>query len=76
MTDIKISDAREFVGWLVEDTEQVCAEVGSPRNEQLKEFVEKGFLRHTGTYHGTSNYEITSGYVAALMLPSQHGERP
>lgn len=72
MTDIKISDAREFVGWLIEDTAEVCAEVGSGRNEQLKKFVEKGFLRHVGTFHGTSNYAITSGYIAALSLPSTH----
>lgn len=66
----KARDARNFLSWVMEDFDEICAEVGSPRNEWIQEYVAKGFLRHKGTYHGTSCYEITSGYLAALRFPS------
>jgi hypothetical protein len=61
-----MSDASNFLSWVMEDFEEVCAEVGSPRNEQLIEFERKGFLRLKGTYHGTSCYDITSKWSSTL----------
>lgn len=65
-----MSEATEFLGWLIEDVCMVNAEVGTPRDIQLKEFEIKGFLRLSGTFADTNNYEITSGYTAGLALSS------
>lgn len=33
-----------FAAWLLEDINTVCAERGTPRDEQLQEFAQEGFL--------------------------------
>jgi hypothetical protein len=55
-----MSKATEFLGWLIEDTHSVTAEVKTPRDDQLKEFEAQGFLRLKGTFADTNEYEITS----------------
>jgi hypothetical protein len=55
-----MSKATNFLGWLIEDVCIVNAEVGTPRDTQLKEFEAQGFLRLSGTFSDTNNYEITN----------------
>lgn len=70
-----MSKATNFFGWLIEDINEVSAEIGSPRDAQLKEFEVQGFLRKHDSCHGTNFYEITnSGAVSALS--SQNGATP
>jgi len=57
--------AQDFVSWLLEDIDTVHAEADTPRDEQLREFADEGFLRFKGCIHGTNNYEIvTDGFRA------------
>lgn len=55
-----MSNATNFLAWLIEDINDVSAEVGSPRDKQLQEFAEAGFLRLYQTAHRTNFYEITN----------------
>lgn len=68
-----MSAATNFLAWLIEDTNTVCAEVNTPRDRQLQEFARQGFLRLRGTFSDTNDYEITSkGATDGLALSSQH----
>lgn len=65
--------AANFLSWLAEDVNTVSAEVGTPRDLQLKEFEAQGFLRQYDCAHGTNFYEITSGWMNAV--PRAVGEK-
>lgn len=65
--------ASNFLGWLIEDTHSVTAEVGTPRDAQLKEFEVWGFLRFKGTFADTNEYEITSKWLSVVTRPV-HGD--
>jgi hypothetical protein len=63
------ANAAGFLTWLIEDINTVTAEVDSPRDMQLRSFEKLGFLRVTGLFHGTREYEITTkGAVEGLDL--------
>jgi hypothetical protein len=69
-----MNEAINFLAWLIDDINEVTAEVGTPRDAQLKEFAEQGFLRATGSWHGTNIYEITNSgaFIGdALPLPTR-----
>lgn len=59
-----MSSASSFLGWLLEDVDTVTAEVGTPRDAQLKEFEAQGFLRFKSLWADTNNYEITSKWLS------------
>lgn len=56
-------EASNFLAWLAEDVEVVTAEPNTPRDSQLREFSEKGFLKFSSCVHGTNYYEITSKWM-------------
>lgn len=59
-----MSRGANFIDWLIEDVEQVTAEVGTPRDAQLREFEAQGFLsRKEYAGHGENNYAITGKYL-------------
>lgn len=63
-----MDDAAQFISWLLEDVNDVHAEIGTPRDETLKEFATKGFLKLSLSCHGENTYEITSkGYTAWVL---------
>lgn len=55
-----MSKATEFLGWLIEDTNCVHAEIGTPRDELLKGYEKDGFLKLRLSTHNENTYEITS----------------
>jgi hypothetical protein len=67
--------AANFVSWLLEDVDTVTAEVGTPRDEQLREFARDGFLRFSGCTCGTNNYEIITGGFRAFWDAAAMHER-
>ncbi len=65
----KMSDATEFLAWLIEDIETVSAVVDSPRDHQLQIFEKRGFLQLQWTYGKDRQYQITSkGATEGLAL--------
>jgi hypothetical protein len=66
-----VTSANDFLGWLLEDVDTVTAEVGTPRDVQLKAFEAHGFLRFKGMWADTNAYEITSKWVSALAVSSR-----
>ena len=59
-----MSAASNFLAWLIEDTNTVYAEIGSPRDAQCKEFQEQGFLDTPREGHGENIYPITGKWMA------------
>lgn len=55
-----MSKAANFLAWLIEDVNDVSAEIGTSRDAQLKEFEKQGFLKLYDATHGTNFYNITS----------------
>lgn len=55
-----MSKANNFLAWLIEDINTVHAEVGTPRDAQLREFEAQGFLQHSDCLHGENTYAITN----------------
>lgn len=62
-----MSRATHFLAWLIEDINDVHAVIGSPRDEQLKEFEAQGFLKLSLSCHGENTYEITSKGATAWI---------
>ena len=52
-----------FIAWIMEDINTVTAEVGTPRDVQLKEFERQGFLKFGFETHNTNTYSITSKWM-------------
>jgi predicted glycoside hydrolase/deacetylase ChbG (UPF0249 family) len=57
------SKTLNFLAWLLEDVNDISAEVGSPRDAQLQEFEKQGFLEHYDCHHDTNFYAITSAWM-------------
>jgi hypothetical protein len=59
----KEAEASNFLAWLAEDVEVVTAVPSTPRDAQLKDFADKGFLKFSSCVHGTNYYAITSKWM-------------
>lgn len=59
------ASAMNFLAWLMEDVNDVSAQVGTPRDSRLKEFEQQGFLKLYESRHGRHYYEITSLWMRA-----------
>lgn len=59
------SNTMNFLAWVVEDIDSIYAEIGSPREAQLLEFVEQGFLKQHkyGGASGEHAYSITNKWM-------------
>jgi hypothetical protein len=67
-----MSDAMNFLAWLIEDVNDVSAEIGTPRDAQLKEFESKGFLNLRLSVHGENTYAITSKGATCFICDRKH----
>lgn len=60
-----------FVAWVMEDTHCLNAEVGTPRDVQLKEFQAQGYLKPPTLFADTNSYEISSKGSLAYLPENQ-----
>lgn len=55
-----------FLAWLVEDINDVTAEADSPRDAQLKQYADEGYLKLALCTRHDNTYTITSKWMQEI----------
>ena len=61
-----MSNAMNFLVWLVEDANTITATADTPRDAQLKQYTDEGYLTFAYAAHGDNTYAITSKWMQEI----------